>query len=69
MIVGSIKENTSLEKESFFNSRLSKKYYWTWVKSVYRKRICAYSFGIDDNEYSDIGVEIKIIIKRSVKLK
>ena len=34
MIVGSIKENTALEKRVSINSRVSKKYYWSWFKGM-----------------------------------
>ena len=57
MIVGSIK-NTSLEKRVSLTPESAKSIIGLGLKSVCRKRIWVH-LGINDNEYCDIGVEIK----------
>ena len=43
MIVGSFKENIALEKRVSLTPESGKKHYWTWIKSLYRKRLCTSS--------------------------
>ena len=60
MIVGSIKEDLTLEiKLRRYNSRNSKKYNRPWIKTVCVEKNYATHLGINDNEYKDLGVEIK----------
>ena len=58
MIVGSIKENTSLEKRVSVTPESAKNIIGLGLK-VYVEKGYALHLGIHDNEYKDIGVEIK----------
>ena len=58
MIVGSIKENTTLEKRVSLTPESSKNIIGLGLKVCVEKGY-ALHLGIDDNEYKDIGVEIK----------
>ena len=58
MIVGSIKENTSLEKRVSLTPESAKNIIGLGLK-VCIENGYALHLGIDDNEYSNIGVEIK----------
>ena len=58
MIVGSIKEDISLEKRVSLTPETAKKYNWTWITNMYRKNYVNH-LGISDNEYKNNGVEIK----------
>ena len=58
MIVGSIKENTSLEKRVSLTPDSAKNIIGLGLKVCVEKGY-ALHLGIDDNEYSGIGVEIK----------
>ena len=58
MIVGSIKENTTLEKRVSINPESAKNIIGLGLKVCVEKGY-ALHLGIDDNEYKDIGVEIK----------
>ena len=58
MIVGSIKENTSLEKRVSLTPESAKSIIGLGLKVCVEKGYAVH-LGINDNEYSDIGVEIK----------
>ena len=58
MIVGSTNENTSLEKRVSLTPDSAKNIIGLGLKVCIEKGY-ALHLGIDDNEYSDIGVEIK----------
>ena len=58
MIVGSIKENTSLEKRVSITPESAKNIIGLGLKVCVEKGYAVH-LGIDDNEYCDIGVEIK----------
>ena len=58
MIVGSIKENTTLEKRVSLTPESAKNIIELGLK-VYVEKGYALHLGIDDSEYNDIGVEIK----------
>tara|TARA_B100000886_G_scaffold246100_1_gene173103 strand:- start:50 stop:1144 length:1095 start_codon:yes stop_codon:yes gene_type:complete len=58
MIVGSIKENTTLEKRVSVTPESAKNILGLGLK-LYIERGYALHLGIDDNEYKNIGVEIK----------
>ena len=58
MIVGSIKENTTLEKRVSLTPESAKNIIGLGLKVCIEKGLCT-SFGINDNEYKNIGVEIK----------
>ena len=58
MIVGSIKENTSLEKRVSLTPESAKNIIGLGLKVCVEKGY-ALHLGIDDNEYSGMGVEIK----------
>ena len=58
MIVGSIKENTSLEKRVSLTPESAKNIIGLGLKICVENGY-ALHIGIDDNEYRDIGVEIK----------
>ena len=58
MIVGSIKENTTLEKRVSLTPESAKNIIGLGLKVCVEKGY-ALHLGIDDNEYKDIGVEIK----------
>ena len=58
MIVGSIKENTILEKRVSLTPDSAKNIIGLGLKVCVEKGY-ALHLGIDDNEYRDIGVEIK----------
>ena len=57
MIVGSIKEDLALEKRVLL-PRNSKKYNRAWIKICIEKNYASH-LGINDNEYKDVGVDIK----------
>ena len=40
MIVGSIKEDITLEKRVSITPETAKKYYWARIKSMCRKKLC-----------------------------
>ena len=58
MIVGSIKENTTLEKRVSLTPESAKNIIGLGLKVCIEKNM-QFILGIDDNEYKDIGVEIK----------
>ena len=58
MIVGSIKENTTLEKRVSLTPDSAKNIIGLGLKVCIEKGY-ALHLGINDNEYKDIGVEIK----------
>ena len=58
MIVGSIKEDTSFEKRVSLTPDSAKNIIGLGLKVCIEKGY-ALHLGIDDNKYSDIGVEIK----------
>jgi NAD(P) transhydrogenase subunit alpha len=58
MIVGSIKENITLEKRVSLTPESAKNIIGLGLK-VYIEKSYAVHLGINDNEYTDIGVEIK----------
>ena len=58
MIVGSIKENTTLEKRVSLTPESAKNIIGLGLKVCVEKGY-ALHLGIDDNEYSGVGVEIK----------
>ena len=58
MIVGSIKENTTLEKRISITPESAKNIIGLGLK-VYVEKGYAIHLGIDDKDYKDIGVEIK----------
>jgi NAD(P) transhydrogenase subunit alpha len=58
MIVGSIKENTSFEKRVSLTPESAKNIIGLGLKVCIEKGYATH-LGIDDNEYSNIGVEIK----------
>jgi len=58
MIVGSIKENTTLEKRISITPESAKNIIGLGLKVCVEKGY-AIHLGIDDNDYKDIGVEIK----------
>ena len=58
MIVGSIKENTTLEKRVSLTPESAKNIIQLGLKVCVEKGY-AIHLGIEDNEYKDIGVEIK----------
>ena len=58
MIVGSIKENTILEKRVSLTPESAKNIIGLGLKVCVEKGY-ALHLGIDDNEYKEIGVEIK----------
>ena len=58
MIVGSIKENTKLEKRVSITPESAKNIIGLGLKVCIEKNY-ALHLGINDNEYKDIGVEIK----------
>ena len=58
MIVGSIKENTTLEKRVSLTPESAKNIIGLGLK-VYIEKGYAIHLGINDSEYKDIGVEIK----------
>ena len=83
MIVGSIKENTTLEKRVSLTPESAKNIIGLGLKVCIEKGY-ALHLGIKDNEYKDIGVEIKsssievlnssdliikLIVHRKMKLK
>ena len=60
MIVGSIKENTTLEKRISITPESAKNIIGLGLK-VYIEKGYAFHLGIDDNEYKVVGVEVKEI--------
>ena len=58
MIVGSIKENTALEKRISVTPKSAKSIIGLGLKVCIEKGY-AIHLGIDDKDYKDIGVEIK----------
>ena len=58
MIVGSIKENTTLEKRVSITPESAKNIIGLGIKVCVEKGY-AHHLGIDDNKYKDIGVQIK----------
>ena len=58
MIVGSIKENTSLEKRISITPETARNIIGLGLKVCVEKAY-AIHLGIDDSEYKDIGVEVK----------
>ena len=58
MIVGSIKENTTLEKRVSITPESAKNIIGLGLKVCIEKDYAAH-LGINDNEYKNIGVEIK----------
>jgi NAD/NADP transhydrogenase alpha subunit len=58
MIVGSIKENTTLEKRVSITPETAKNIIGLGLKVNVRKRLCTH-LGIQDKEYKNFGVEIK----------
>ena len=58
MIVGSTKEDLTLEKRVSLTPESAKNIIGLGLK-VYVEKGYALHLGIDDNEYKDIGVEIK----------
>ena len=68
MIVGSIKENTNLEKRISITPESAKNIIGLGVK-VYVESGYALHLGIEDNEYKDIGVEIKTSSKVRASFK
>ena len=59
MIVGTIKENTTLEKRVSLTPESAKNIIGLGLK-VYVEKGYALHLGINDNKYKDIGVEIKV---------
>ena len=59
MIVGSIKENTALEKRVSLTPESAKNIIGLGLKVCIEKGY-ALHLGIDDSEYNDIGVEVKV---------
>ena len=62
MIVGSIKENTTLEKRVSITPESAKNIIGLGLKVCIEKDY-AIHLGINDNEYKGIGVEIKESVK------
>ena len=58
MIVGSIKENTSLEKRISITPETARNIIGLGLKVCVEKAY-AIHLGINDSEYKDIGVEVK----------
>ena len=58
MIVGSIKENTTLEKRVSLTPESAKNIIGLGLK-VCLEKVMHFTFGINDSEYKDIGAEIK----------
>ena len=67
MIVGSIKENTTLEKRVSLTPESAKNIIGLGLKVCVEKGY-ALHLGINDNEYKDIGVEIKASSKEVLNL-
>jgi len=65
MIVGSIKENASLEKRVSLTPESAKNIIGLGLKVCIEKGY-AIHLGIEDNEYSNIGVEIKLSSKEVI---
>ena len=66
MIVGSIKENTALEKRVSITPESAKNLIGLGLKVCVEKGY-ALHLGINDKEYNDIGVEIKVSTKEVLK--
>ena len=62
MIVGSIKENINLEKRISITPESAKNIIGLGIKVCVEKGY-AFHLGIDDNEFKDIGAEIKMSSK------
>ena len=62
MIVGSIKENTTLEKRVSITPESAKNIIGLGIKVCIEKDYATH-LGINDNEYKDNGVEIKVSSK------
>ena len=58
MIVGSIKENTSLEKRVSITPESAKNIIGLGLKVCLEKEYAVH-LGIDDSEYKDIGVDLR----------
>ena len=67
MIVGSIKENITLEKRVSITPESAKNIIGLGLK-VCVENGYAIHLGIDDNKYKDVGVEIKVSSKEVLKL-
>ena len=65
MIVGSIKENTSMEKRVSLTPDSAKNIIGLGLKVCVEKGY-ALHLGINDKEYSDLGVEIKLSSKEVI---
>ena len=65
MIVGSIKENTTLEKRVSLTPESAKNIIGLGIKVCIEKEY-ALHLGIDDNEYKNIGVDIKASLKEVI---
>ena len=67
MIVGSIKEDTTLEKRVSITPETAKNIIGLGIKICIEKGY-ALHIGIDDKEYKDIGVEVKASSKEVLDL-
>ena len=67
MIVGSIKENTTLEKRVSITPESAKNIIGLGLKVCIEKDYAVH-LGINDNEYKDIGVEVKASSKEVFNL-
>ena len=69
MIVGSIKEDLTLEKKRVSITPETAKNIVGLGLKVFIQKDYASHLELDDNEYKNVGVEIKEYIKRSSKFK